>query len=87
MQEAARLGKVQGELDGGEELLRAHVQEVQATASGISSSLAPAERREVAAMSARAQKKWDQLDVDGSDRLDGDEVLALGEEKKFFGLF
>ena len=30
-------------------------------------------------LGARAQKKWDELDVDGSDELDGDEVLALAE--------
>ena len=31
------------------------------------------------ALSGRAQKKWDELDVDGSDALDGDELMALAE--------
>ena len=30
-------------------------------------------------MNNRAQKKWNQLDVDQSDRLEGDEVLSLAE--------
>merc|ERR1711998_302137 len=29
--------------------------------------------------SARAQKKWDELDADNSDVLDGDEVMELAE--------
>ena len=34
---------------------------------------------EVAVLTARAEKKWNQLDVDGSGELDGEEVLALAE--------
>ena len=36
-------------------------------------------REHVAVLSGRAQKKWDELDVDGSDELDGEEVLMLAE--------
>ena len=34
---------------------------------------------QVAQMSAQAEKKWEELDVDESGRLDGDEVMALAE--------
>ena len=37
------------------------------------------EAAHAAAMSARAEKKWNQLDVDSSGQLDGEEVLALAE--------
>ena len=33
----------------------------------------------MAVLSGRAQKKWDELDVDGSEELDGEEVLVLAE--------
>ena len=38
-----------------------------------------AERIYLAELSTRAEKKWNQLDVDESGRLDGDEVMALAE--------
>ena len=37
------------------------------------------EKVHVFAMSARAQKKWDELDTDHNDKLDGDEVFALAQ--------
>ena len=36
------------------------------------------EKAHVFAMSARAQKKWDELDTDRNDKLDGDEVMGRG---------
>jgi hypothetical protein len=35
--------------------------------------------KHVAVLSGRVQKKWDQLDVDGSDTLEGEEIVALSE--------
>jgi len=39
----------------------------------------PEDHDEIMVLSARAQKKWDQLDVDGSDTLEGEEVMVLAE--------
>ena len=39
----------------------------------------PEETAEIEVLSARAQKKWNELDVDGSEELDGEEVLVLAE--------
>ena len=63
--EGQREGEVAGEGDGGGE----HGGEEEEDAV----------RRHVAVLSGRAQKKWNELDVDGSEELDGEEVLALAE--------
>ena len=63
--EGQREGEVAGEGDGGGE----HGGEEEEDAV----------RRHVAVLSGRAQKKWNELDVDGSEELDGEEVLVLAE--------
>ena len=63
--EGQREGEVAGEGDGGGE----HGGEEEEDAV----------RRHVAVLSGRAQKKWNELDVDGSEELDGEEVVVLGE--------